>query len=541
MKRIFIIATLALLAIGSAAAIQITSTPDTDTTVNSDYEYQVTTDASNASISLNTSPSGMTISGNGLIEWTPASTGTYAVSVEAVNESNTSDTATQSYDLNVNDPSPGQFQASTLNLGDDQTERDQSSQTTYTVQNTGDTDITNFSISLQNINSEYEVSVTALRNRVPAGGSTDVSVSFFIPNDQDAEQTRIGSIRLQGNSNGDQLSLVRNVNLEAQNGLNIDDLEVNGDNVDEGDTFDNLEFGDDVEIMATVENVLDDADLQDVQMETDSDLDPADNLDDEMDIDAGDDEDLTVSFTLDSGDIDVDDAPWDVTLDFQGEDDNNAQHTRTTDFEIDLDLENEDLRIITSSFGQNVLSERLRCGSNSATYTFDVRNVGEDDLDRARVDLRSSDLDVSRSSTNINVDQGDTEEIRQRLVFNDRPSPGTYFIEATAFADGSDSSTDTDVSNFELTVDDCSSQNQESDGQDDDDTTNEDDTDRGSDGINVGQQPNQGQAGPVGEPVVVGSGESQSGVTDRDYVYILSGLVAVLIVAVAALIGKVLG
>lgn len=543
MKRTFIIATIALLALSTVTAIQITSTPDTATTVNSDYEYQVTTDAANTSYNLTANPSGMTVTTDGLVEWTPSSTGTYDVTVQATNESNTSDMNSQSYDLTVNDPAPGQFQASTLNLGDDQAERDQSYQTTYTVQNTGDKDINDFNATTQSINNRYEVSVTALRNRVPAGGSTDVSVNFYIPDDQDADQTRIGSVRLQGTTEGDQISLIRNVNLEAQNGINIDDIEVNGDNIEDGDTYDELEFGDDVEIIATVENVLDDADLEDVEMETDSDLDVADNLNDEVDIDAGDDEELEVAFTLDSGDIDVDDAPWDVTLDFQGEDENNAEHTRTTDFELDLDLEDEDLRIITSSFGDTVLSERLRCGSNSVTYTFDVRNVGEDDLERARVDVRSSDLDISRSTRNLEVDTGDTEEIRQRLVFNERPSPGTYFIDVTAFADGSDSSSDTDVENFELTVDDCAAQNGDSgDTDDDDDVSNGDDdnADGDDDTIDVGQEPNQGQAGPVGEPVVIGSGEQQSGVSDREYVYILAGLVAVLIIAVALLLGKVL-
>jgi hypothetical protein len=80
------------------------------------------------------------------------------------------------------------------------------------------------------------------------------------------------------------------------------------------------------------------------------------------------------------------------------------------------------------------------------------------------------------------------------------------------------------------------------DGPEEDNQNNEEpDQDQGSDGINVGQEPSQGQAGPVGEPVVIGSGEQQSGVSDREYVYILAGLVAVLIIAVALLLGKVLG
>lgn len=539
-KRTLLLTLVVFFAITSAAALQITSQPVTTASVNAQYSYQVQTDASTATYQLLQSPSGMSVATNGQITWTPSQTGAYDVTVQATNASNTSDTANQTYQISVAEPTPGQFQANTLDLGDNDAERDQTYQATYTVQNTGGQDINGFNTTPQNVNADYELTATPTLTTVPAGGSTDVSVSYFIPEDADTERTRIGSLRLTGQTTGSQVQLSRDITLAAQNGLNIDEVEVAGDEVDNGDELDEeLEISDDVEIVATVENILDDIDIEDVEMETNSDFDPADNLNDETDIDAGDDEEFSVEFTIDANDIDIEDAPFEVQLDFEGEDENGAEHTEAFDFEFDLDVDDEDLRIL-DAFGQSegVQSETLRCGQTSTQYSFDIRNVGEDDLERATVGFDSSALDIDRLLPSFEIDTGDTETIDQRFNFRERPESGTYYIDISVYPDRGDSQT-SDVDTLILNVPECDTGADDEDdadaGDGNGDQTNGDD----DSGIDIGQEPNTGQAGPVGEPVVIGSGQEET-ISDRDYVYILAGLVAILIITTGWMLGRVL-
>lgn len=538
-QRTLLVSIVFLLAISAVSAIQITSQPVTDATVNQQYAYQVQTDAQSASYALIQQPSGMTISSNGQITWTPTQSGIYDVTVNATNASNTSDQTTQAYQLTVSDPAPGSFQANTLDLGGSDTERDQTYQTTYTVQNTGDRAINNFSATPSNVNNEYELSLSPIRNFIPADGSTDVSVSYYVPEDADTDRTRIGTVELSGNSDDTSPRLTRDITLAAQNGLNIDEVEVNGDGVDSGDEIDEeLDIGDDVEVVTTMENVLDDIDIEDVELETTSDFDPADNLGDDVDIDAGDEEDLEVSFTIEPNEVDVEDAPYEVEMDFEGEDENGAEHTESFNFEFDLDVDDEDLRIVdTFGSSNSIQTNTLRCGETSTQYSFDVRNVGEDDLEDATVGFDSNELDIDRLLPTFEIDTGDSERIEQRFTFQERPDTGTYYIDVNVYPDRGDSST-SDSDTLILEVPDCTSSGDGDDDEDDGQTDGGQDNDDGSN-IDVGQEPNQGQAGPVGEPVVIGSGQDQT-ISDREYVYILAGLVAILIITTGWMLGRAL-
>lgn len=408
------------------------------------------------------------------------------------------------------------------------------------------------------IETENESNVQYNASNLPTWLSLNANTGVIqgTPSDEDEAEDGITLSITATNQSNSSDTATTSYDLIVNKGLVIDEVEVNGDEVDAGDEVDDeVEIDDEVDIIATLENRLEnieesyltnddeDIDIEDVEMDTTSDdLDPADNLEDEVDIDAGDDEDLTVSFTMDPGEFDVEDEPFEIEIQFEGEDDNSVSHAEDFDFELGLDVEDEDLRFDTGAFGSSVQNKQLRCGERSLTVDTTLQNVGQDDLDEPAVGYDSNALGIDMLERLDELDQGDDTSITQRFSIQERPAPGEYFIDVIAYPDrGSDERTDT--LSVSVTVEDCAPVDDEdegvpSDGEDDDSPTNGDDEEDNG-GIDVGREPNQGQAGPVGEPVVIGSGESQDGISDEDYLYVLAGLVAVLIVTTGWMLGRV--
>jgi hypothetical protein len=89
-----------------AMAPMITSTAVTSGEAGTAYTYQVSATGfpGPISYSLDTAPSGMTMDGSGLINWTPTSGGTYDVAVSA---SNSAGSTTQAFQVEVIQPIPG--------------------------------------------------------------------------------------------------------------------------------------------------------------------------------------------------------------------------------------------------------------------------------------------------------------------------------------------------------------------------------------------------------------------------------------------------
>lgn len=532
-QRTLILFTLLLTSIGIAqAAVQITSQPITDGLVGEQYTYQVTTNEPNTAYGVD-GPTGMTISTQGEITWNPSSTGTYDVTVQATNQSNTSDNTTQSYTLTIRDPAPGQFQAGPVEIGDDDTERDRSYQATYTVQNTGDQDITSFNATSSNIDTDYEFSATNAPTTIPSGASRDITIDYFVPEEQDSGRERIGSLQLSGTTDGQSISVTRDVFITAKTGLEFEEVEVSvdgdDDTVDDGDEVDEeAEVGDEIEIVVTLENVLEDTDIEDIEVRTTADdLDPADDLEEEIDIDAGDDEDVTFTFTLDPREIDFDDAPFTVELEAEGEDENGATHTANFEFDLDVDQEDEDLRFADD----NLNGEVLQCNLNSVEFDFEIINVGSDDLEEAMIEYDSPELDIGEFDRGLEIDEGDAEDIQKRFTFNDRPSDGTYYIDVTLYTERS-TNADTDSSTLRLDVPQCGQTEEQEETEeemvDEDGDGTSIDVDRGDQGSTNG--------GTTSQPVVIGSGEETS---SDEAIYVLGALVAVLIITVGWVFTKV--
>ena len=278
----------------------------------------------------------------------------------------------------------------------------------------------------------------------------------------------------------------------------------------------------------TLENVLEDTDIEDIEVRTTADdLDPADDLEEEIDIDAGDDEDVTFTFTLDPREIDFDDAPFTVELEAEGEDENGATHTANFEFDLDVDQEDEDLRFADD----NLNGEVLQCNLNSVEFDFEIINVGSDDLEEAMIEYDSPELDIGEFDRGLEIDEGDAEDIQKRFTFNDRPSDGTYYIDVTLYTERS-TNADTDSSTLRLDVPQCGQTEEQEETEeemvDEDGDGTSIDVDRGDQGSTNG--------GTTSQPVVIGSGEETS---SDEAIYVLGALVAVLIITVGWVFTKV--
>lgn len=527
-RNIILALTLTVLLLPGVVALEITSSPERDGKVNEVYTYNVTADQDNVTFNLTESPEDMTIDSEGLINWTPTEAGDFNVEVRVANgtigENNTA-TASQNFTIEVEGLSPGQFNADSLDLGGEDTERDRVLTQQYEIENTGEQEITNIEGSLRDIPNRYEVSILSTPSTISPGETEEMTIEYFIPLDQDSGQERIGRIDLTGETDGEEISLTRNVNIEAQNGIRIRGVDVRIDgrrtSATDGDTLRrDAQIGDEIEVSVDLENVLDNVDMRDVDVFLNSrDLEEADGLDDRIRLDAGERNEVEFVFEIDPETVDIRNTPFRIEIDVEAEDRERANHERNFNFRLDLDLEDEDLRIVES----RLRDVTLRCGQENLRLETDVRNLGEDTLRNAMVEFESAELGFSEFERRIRVSRGDRERVETNIRLDTFPSAGEYLVEILAYPT-ENTRTISDSNFITVSVPSC--------GQDD--TDEEED---------VTPEPEDPETQPIqvtGTPVISESGTLQESDEDRDTLYILAGLVAVLIVTTGWVLRKVL-
>ncbi|MBW2982887.1 hypothetical protein KY327_01130 [Candidatus Woesearchaeota archaeon] len=401
-------------------------------------------------------------------------TGTYTGTLD-INYDNGTVTGTEQADISitVQQTAKGTLTFSDLNLGDDDQERDEEITGTFTIKNEGILQVQDLNLT-DTVDDDYEFTITPGSTTIPAGGSIDVSYSIKAPLDQDAGTERVGTVTATGTVGSDDLNTMRNVNLEVENNLIIDKVtmtvEGSSDSLDDGDTYDDeAKPGDDVEIEVRVENTFDDnMDIEDVEViiESNGDLD-WDKDEDLGDIEDDDKDTATFSFTVPE---DADEDDYEIEIRVEGTDEEGARHGEEWTVELEVEKEDEDLRIddvtVSPSF--------VRCGQGRLTIRVDYTNIGQDDLEDATIRIRSdSEIDYEEVIRDIEIDEGDDDTESATMSLPDDLPGGQYFVDVEIFTSGSEDDR-TDVESASFTVEDCQTQDQ--DGTDDEDeSTDEDD------------------------------------------------------------------
>lgn len=211
-------------------------------------------------------------------------------------------------------------------------------------------------------------------------------------------------------------------NGEIGNHLEIEDL----------DFDDDVGPGDDLEVTVEVANNGDD-DVDDVKIKVSLvDLDENKVLESEtsssFDLDDDDEEERTITLEIPSG---IDDSHDYVIIVKAYEKGNEDEHCAQDQDDIDIDVEDDDLRV--EKF--NILPSTLSCG-DSGELVVEVENVGEDDQEDAQVRV-SGDLNVFGESE-FDLDEGDDITRRFSFFVPRDATNGIYLVQVSVFLEDGD-------------------------------------------------------------------------------------------------------
>ncbi len=410
-------------------APSITSTAVTTAIVGHAYSYNVTaTDADSDTIqySLTTFPEGMSINtSSGLISWTPTTAGVNVVTAQV---SDTLATDTQTFNVTVSAQSYGLTLAD-VTLGGSSQEREKNTTVTLTVSNSGTETITDISLS-SSASSTYLVSFSsATIASLASGSSTTVTLTGYVPDDKDAAKESIGTITATGTSSGNQVTATSTLYMQAENNLEIRDLDItvndDSENVDDGDTVDVFPASE-IEVVIELKNSHSDIDMEDITVTIYNDDLDVDEDEDLSKIKDGKKETLELKFSIDE---DADEDNYDVEITVEGEDDNGAIHTETWTIVFDL---NEEGIIITKAL---LVPEAIGCNENSVDLDVELTNVGTRDEDDIGLEIVADSLDYEKRVSYLEIDEDEKIAKTYTIPLDENLESGTHIIEITSFLD----------------------------------------------------------------------------------------------------------
>ena len=514
-------------AIVSAADFSITSSPQLTGKINEQYNYEViVSNPENYALSYSVDgPSGMSISNSGVVTWTPSSGGIFDVEIVV---SNTTDNVTQSFQVQVTGD-PSQITASAVELGSSTQRRGELVTTTYEITNTGSWDITNLEAEFVNVGTAYDIQISLPSTTIPAKNSILASVTAQVPMTQDSGRNRIGQIVLNGQSNNVVNTQTRDVFLETQNMLVIENIEVTvggrRERMDSPGTIRReAQLGDRIEIQLRIRNDFDNIELEDIEAELFSlDIDDADGqLQTLRRLRAGrTSTDLRFDFILDDDRLELEDAPFELELVVFGIDENNARHGETWILELDIERQTRDVRLSRTTLTPTLVT----CENTFFTVSTDIRNIGIRDLSNAMVQVNIPSLNIQEFRRNLDLWVGDSSRVNFNLNIPRDARPGQYTVEVYAHPTVTVGDwTDSEV--LTLQVGNCPT-----------DTTEPTQPSEPSNGIIVQPVDNQ-------TPIVVGTPVTQpttSGFQDQQlYIILLGAIVVILAILLIILLIKIL-
>lgn len=288
------------------------------------------------------------------------------------------------------------------------------------------------------------------------GTQQTFTVRAFVPLNHDAVDGSLQETALQiGTVSNNRDSSTASILMQAVNRLDLDKISfsIGGKTktLDDGDEFDDVQVGEDLDIEITAENTFDedddDGDMEDVEIRVeadDSDLDI--DEDDEIDIDA--DSKETVSFSGLSIDEDADDGNYDIEVSADGTDQNGARHGAIAVVEINVERESHEISITSATLSRSTIS----CTEPATDVTVRLANVGKNDEDDVTITVQNSALGLSQRITGLVVDE-DESTTRTLQISPKTDKPGTYTLDVIAAWEGS---IESDRDTLTLTVSDCS-------------------------------------------------------------------------------------
>lgn len=313
---------------------------------------------------------------------------------------------------------------------------------TITVINTGNT-TENITLTLQDLITNYKLTVSPTSLEITAGASSEIKVSGKIPVNVDQGISEIGLLKIGGTATEEfklktdvqSMLEIKKINVYV-NGERVKSITENAEKVKE------LEPGDQVELKFQLKNLFDDEyDEGDIKGEISIELNDNNfgeriNEDQEFEIEAGAvlesaDDEVVFAFTIPKTVEEDDQYKLEITV--EGKDGNKARYEVRWDLGLEVEREQDDVRIEKLS----VSPEELTC-TRELQFVIRVTNFGSDEQKNAALTVINSDLGINEDFQ-FELDRGITDDnsvLRQfPIVLKEDLVSGTYPIVVSAFYD----------------------------------------------------------------------------------------------------------
>lgn len=317
---------------------------------------------------------------------------------------------------------------------------------TIEITNTGIAD-DEISIST-NIDSKYDVSFSQDSFSLNKGKSKSITVTAFIPEDEEIKTKLLGTIYLTGKDYSNSLLLY----LSPNNNLRIEDIDAYLDGKkeskidEEGGKIDNVLPGSTIKLIIKINNDYEeDVEIEDILVTgtlidiNDKDL---EEESDEFDLKPGKSETITLTFDIP---LNVEEDNYELDINVEGEDNNGVEYLSSV--KLKIEVEKEKNKVIIQSTKIN--PESISCQRNIKVYN-KIINIGRTDED-VKLLIQNSELGIDLEK-NIEIEEDKSVETDFSLDLRDDIPNGKYNLDVTIFYKDNQK---TDKKILDLSIDNC--------------------------------------------------------------------------------------
>ncbi len=276
------------------------------------------------------------------------------------------------------------------------------------VTNSGSLDkITDITVELDGVDGDYEAKIdTTEVAELVSQQSFTVKLEFTIPEDEDAGEHSIGSLKVTGKNGEEELTKSSSIKINPKSHLLIESFKVNGKttgklNVDEENTIKikvKNDYSEDLEDVFVTVTILD-VDGDDLEEESE-----------EIDLDDGKDEWLEVTFDLSNEDLEDDTYTVEVIAEGVAADDDSEHETITTE---EVDVDREDHKVVIKDL--DLSASVVQCPTRHSTLEVTVENVGKKNED-VEVTIKNSALGLDEMKK-MELDKYSGDDTKDEVKF----------------------------------------------------------------------------------------------------------------------------
>ncbi len=345
-------------------------------------------------------------------------------------------------------------------------DRNETGTGTLSITNNGNTDITTLTVKAEGfVNNTYKIILGTIPTSIKVGETKTITLQGYIPLSHPSSSSgsfeespvKIGTLRVTASNQYGTQDTNADLTMEARSRLNIQDIIINGEDVNTGGKIDGLKPGDELDFTLTVKNTFSsrsDITLEDIDVRafvTDDNFD----YDDTASIGsiyASDDDEVTLENVVIPSDAS---GTYTLVIQVTGTDDNSALHSKTARVDLKVEREEHDMQITRTRLGVTTLA----CGEHTTDFRVTVKNVGKNSERNAALQVESKALNLTQWKGSMSISRDSSASHTFTIDVPQKIKPGTYTIYAHAYYDDNK---ELDRQSVTLRVPDC--------GQDDDTT-----------------------------------------------------------------------